>query len=355
MSIALCLVSSALCAEETVRIAIVDGVQQIGLAGKGLEVRKLEVGERYSAAPGGRSVVFLSKGEMKLDGAKVDAVDGVKFRSEGFVRVADQPVRGQIEVRRNGRGLIAINVIPLEDYLAAVLGSEMPSSFPAEALKAQAVAARTYAVRRKIEAWGKPFHLGATVLHQVYGGAKAEDPHSRQAVKETRGEVLTYQMDPIEAFFHSSCGGRTESGFEALGRDRPYLQPVDCACATEARTRWNEAFGPGDFKPLVNEVRDMKVLERTPTGRVKRVALATPRGKKVATGADLRRALGYMKLRSLSFEVKAAKGKITVSGQGFGHGAGMCQWGAKAYAEKGWDYKRILEHYYSGAELRRMY
>ncbi|HCF62280.1 MAG TPA: hypothetical protein DFS52_30350, partial [Myxococcales bacterium] len=118
-------------AAETVRIAIVDGATQITLAGKDLEVRHLEVGERYAPAPGGRSVVYLAKGEMMLDGAPVRAVDGVKYRSQGFVRVADKPVRGEIEVRPNGKGkLIAINVIPLEDYLAAVLGSEMPASFP---------------------------------------------------------------------------------------------------------------------------------------------------------------------------------------------------------------------------------
>ncbi|MBI5543151.1 MAG: SpoIID/LytB domain-containing protein, partial [Deltaproteobacteria bacterium] len=328
---------------------------EITLAGQGLEVRRLEAGGKYAPAPGGRSVVYLSAGKMMLDGAEVRDADGVKFRSDEFVTVAEQPVRGQIEVRRSEKGLIAINVLPLEDYLAAVLGSEMPRSFPLEALKAQAVAARTYAVRRKIEAWGKPYHLGATVLHQVYGGAKAEDAKTRQIVKATEGEVLVWKMEPIEAYFHASCGGHTESGSEALGRPLPYLKSVDCACDTQPRTQWELKLGASDFKSLAKGVKDLEVLERTPTGRAKKVLLASASGKVVVSGVELRKAVGYDKLRSLDFEAERKGGGFQLKGRGHGHGTGMCQWGAKAYAEQGWGYRKILEHYYVGAEIRKMY
>ncbi len=347
--------SSPARADETVRIAIVDGAGEITLAGKGLEVRKLEAGERYAKAPGGRSVVYLSGGRMMLDGAEVRDADGVRFRSEEFVKVADRPVRGQIEIRRNGKGLIAINVLPLEDYLAAVLGSEMPRSFPVEALKAQAVAARTYAIRRKIEAWGKPYHLGATVLHQVYGGAKAEDEKTRQIVRATRGQVLVWKMEPIEAYFHASCGGRTESGEAALGRPLPYLTSVECACSDQRNARWELRLGAKDLKSLGTGVSQVKVLERTETGRARKVLLASASGRRVVSGVDLRRILGYDKVRSLDFETTAKGGAFTFKGQGHGHGAGLCQWGAKAFAEQGWDYRKILGHYYQGAEIRKMY
>ena len=337
------------------RIAIVDGASEITLAGKGLEVRRLEAGEKYAKAPGGRSVVYVSGNKLMMDGAEVRASDGVKFRSEEFVKVADQPVRGQIEIRRNGKGLIAINVLPLEDYLAAVLGSEMPRSFPLEALKAQAVAARTYALRRKIEAWGKPYHLGATVLHQVYGGARAEDAKTRKIVAATRGEVLVWKMEPIEAYFHASCGGQTESGEEALGRPLPYLSSVECACGSQPNAQWALKLGAKDFKSLGKEVKEVKVLERTQTGRARKVRLASASGTRVVSGVDLRRILGYDKVRSLDFEAELKGATFTFKGQGHGHGAGMCQWGAKAWAEKGWDYRRILGHYYQGAEIRRMY
>lgn len=348
-------IASPAAAEETVRIAIADGASEITLAGKGLEVRKLEAGEEYARAPGGRSVVYLSGSKLMMDGAEVADSDGVKFRSDEFVKVAEQPVRGQIEIRRNGKGLIAINVVPLEDYLAAVLGSEMPKSFPLEALKAQAVAARTYAVRRKIESWGKPFHLGATVLHQVYGGARAEDARTRQVVAATRGEVLVWRMEPIEAYFHASCGGHTESGEEALGRPLPYLKSVDCECPSQPNAQWSLKLGSKDFKSLGKGVKDLKVVARTPTGRARKVELASASGTRVVSAVDLRRILGYDKVRSLDFEAERHGSTFTFEGRGHGHGAGMCQWGAKAFAEKGWPYKKILEHYYGGAEIRKMY
>ncbi len=344
-------------AEETVRIAIVDGASEIALSGQDLEVRRLEVGEKFAPAPGGRSVVTLNAKGMFLDGAKVTARDGVKYRSRGLVRCGDKLVRGQIEVRPGRKGLVAINVIPLEDYLLAVLGSEMPRSFPLEALKAQAVAARTYAIRQKIVAWGKPYHMGATVLHQVYGGAKVEDPRTREAVEATRGEVLVWKMEPIEAYFHSSCGGKTESGRDALGRPLPYLKPTECACHGTPRSVWSDSLRAEDFKSLVKgRLEELKVLERTPTGRAQRVLIASSNaGRKVVSGVELRRVVGYDKLKSLAFTAEKHGGLLKFEGKGFGHGAGMCQWGAKAYADQDWSYRRILAHYYSGAELRRMY
>lgn len=349
------LAASNAAADETVRIAIADGVREITLAGKGLMVRKLEAGERYAVAPGGRSVVYFSEGRLMLDGAPVVAPDGVKFRSDGFVTVAEQPVRGQIEIRKSGVGLIAINVLGLEDYLAAVLGSEMPASFPLEALKAQAVAARTYAVRRKINAWGKPFHLGNTVLHQVYRGARAEDVRTREAVRATSGEVLTYRMEPIEAYFHSACGGRTESGQEALGRGLPYLRPVECVCQETLHSDWTLKLRPSDLTSLASGVKGVKVVERTATGRARRVELAAAAGSRALSAVELRRLVGYDRIKSLAFDSESIRGAITFRGRGYGHGAGLCQWGARGFAQRGWDYRRILSHYYSGAELRKMY
>ena len=99
--------------------------------------------------------------------------------------------------------------------MAAVLGGEMPVAFPMEALKAQAVAARTYALQRKIEALGQPVHLGSSVLAQVYGGVNRENPRTRAATAATAGQILTFQLAPIEAYFHASCEGNTETGLDA--------------------------------------------------------------------------------------------------------------------------------------------
>lgn len=344
--------------EETVRIAIVEGATRVALSGKGLEVRLLAAGERYAPAKGGSSEVIQKKDGMYLDGARVTSPDGVRYRSEAIVQVSGKPVRGQIEVRPNGRGkLVAINVVPLEAYLHAVLGSEMPASFPSEALKAQAVAARTYALQKKIAAWGKPYHLGSTVLHQVYGGTRAEDPRTKIAVDATRGEVLIHQMDLVEAYFHSSCGGRTEAGGPALGRPLAYLKPVDCPCGRVkgTPTAWSRTFSAKEMEKLLPGLREIRVLEKTGTGRIERVELRSAKEKKQMSGVELRRRLGYGELKSLFFKINKKGGSFTFSGKGFGHGAGMCQWGARRLAEQGKNYREILSHYYSGSEVMRMY
>jgi stage II sporulation protein D len=224
-----------------------------------------------------------------------------------------------------------------------------------EALKAQAVAARTYAVQRKIAAWGRPYHLSATVLSQVYGGARSEDARTREAVRATGGEVLVWRMEPIEAYFHGSCGGHTESGREALGRDLPYLQSVDCPCGGLAQTSWTRRLGSKDFARVMSELPQLRVTARTASGRVKTVELVAGRTRRTLTGVDLRRLVGYDTIRSLNFDAERQGASLVLRGKGYGHGAGMCQWGAKVLAERGEGYRAILAHYYPGAELRRMY
>jgi stage II sporulation protein D len=261
-----------------------------------------------------------------------------------------------VVIRLHAKGLQVVNVLELEEYLAAVLGSEMPPGFPDEALKAQAVAARTYALQKKLEAYGDASYLGAGVLSQVYGGMSREDEHTRAAVAATHGEVLTYELAPIEAYFHASCGGTTESGQAALNRDLPYLKPVDCPCAKLPQSRWELTVPLPELQSLtgVKDVRALTVVSRTPTGRVRRIALGNGRSM---DAVSFRQRLGYARLKSLSFDVEPLRGEQAVrfTGRGMGHGSGLCQWGAKVLADDGWDYRRILAHYYPGTELQTMY
>src|SRR5690606_32221414 len=170
------------------------------------------------------------------------------------------------------RGLLVVNELSMEKYLAAVLGSEMPPSFEAEALRAQAVAARTYAIGKKIAAAGMPFHLGATVLAQVYGGVHREDPRTRAAVDATRGEVLVFDHAPIEAYFFSSCGGRTEGGAEALGRPLPYLTAHTCPeRADTPGARWKLSLTAAELGKRLGmaPLRSLAIDTRTGTGRAR--------------------------------------------------------------------------------------
>ncbi|MFL5320126.1 MAG: SpoIID/LytB domain-containing protein [Myxococcaceae bacterium] len=351
--LSLCLSLPAL-AVETVRIDMGTEGGDVTLEADGLSFGADVEDGAFKALSSSKAVIRRVDDHLVMGAAPLVG-DSVRFRSAdaGGINTGALRVRGEVVVRMSKQGLQLINVIPLEDYLAAVLGSEMPASFPDEALKAQAVAARTYALQRKLEAYSQPFHLGSSVLSQVYGGLSREDKRTRAAVDATRGEVLTYELQPIEAYFHSSCGGRTESGMAALGRNLPYLQSVSCPCGSLAQSRWELNLPASELKSLFgSEGKKLQVSSRTSTGRATRVAVGT----RSLDAVSFRQKVGYNRLKSLSFEVEAQKGDgLHIVGHGFGHGAGLCQWGAKVFADQGKDYREILAHYYPGAELQRIY
>jgi stage II sporulation protein D len=270
----------------------------------------------------------------------------------------------RIRVRLDGSS--AVEDLRLEDYVAGVVAGELPASFPAEAQKAQAVAARSYALTRKLDAQvaGRAWDIGAGVLSQVYRGQGS--PVARAAAEATAGEVLVLGMAPVEAYFHAVCCGQTESGLAALGKDLPYLVPVDCGrCEDAPGARWRLVLGAGELGRIAGlggPADAVRVVARTATGRAQRVELA--RGERVASlaAADLRQRLGFSRLQSLDFEVselppRSARGERTFAfdGTGQGHGAGMCQWGAAAMARDGKTYREILAHYYPGTDVVRMY
>jgi stage II sporulation protein D len=344
-------------AEETVRIDMGASEGAAVVRGAGLSLGP-DVDEGDFTPLAGESVeILLTPEGVRVMGEASARGEAVRIRAgqDGGLSAGGRAVRGEVVVRAAKGRLQLINVVPLEDYLGAVLGSEMPVSFPDEALKAQAVAARTYALQKKLEALGQPFHLGSSVLHQVYGGLQREEARTRAAVEATRGEVLTHDLAPIEAYFHASCGGRTESGKAALGRGLPYLASVGCSCGRTASARWELELKPEELRPVFGgEVKRLEVEGRTSTGRVLALRAA---GKRV-DAVTFRQKLGYTRVKSLWFEVTAPRKKgqpFRLKGHGYGHGAGMCQVGARTHAEDGWDYRGILGHYYPGAELQRLY
>src|SRR5262249_16580059 len=204
----------------------------------------------------------------------------VRFRTSDaahVLRAGNIEVRGEVVALPKGSKVLLVNVLPMEDYVVAVLGGEMPVSFPMEALKAQAVAARTYALQRKIEALGQPGHLGSRGLPQVDGGVDRGDPRTRAAAAATAGQILTFQLAPIEAYFHASCEGSTETGLDALGRDLPYLQSVACECRPGPSTRWKADLDAGALERAFGGGHgDLRAAARTSTGRVRRLHLGRP-------------------------------------------------------------------------------
>jgi stage II sporulation protein D len=283
---------------------------------------------------------------VRLCAALVAAALAAHAVAEELIRVQVPDAKEPLELR-------------LEDYVAGVVAGEMPGSFPREALRAQAVAARSYALTRKIEAQaaGRPYDIGAGVLAQVF--AKEPGPAARAAAEATAGEVLARDQEPVEAYFHASCGGRTEGGLAALGRDLPYLKPVRCGyCDRAPKVRWSVRLSPRELAKaagLGGAATAARIVSRTPTGRAERVEIAAGDRTALLAASDLRQRLGFSRLPSLAFELRRERGDFVLDGSGHGHGAGLCQWGAAGLAREGKTYREILAHYYPGVEIVRMY
>lgn len=362
LSTALLLAPTAARAEEVVRIAVAEHLATAEVRGPNLRARPLTEEGTYAALERGSVRIASRGGQLILDGRSLEAT-AVKLRADGPIEVAGKRLRGAVELSIEPGGLRVVNELAMEDYLAAVLGSEMPPSFPDEALRAQAVAARTYALRKKIEAQGKPYHLGSTVLAQVYGGVHREDPRTKRAVEATSGEVLVFDHEPIEAYFFSSCGGTTEGGGEALGRPLPYLTSTSCdEPPTTPGARWSLALSAAEIGKRLGAgpLDRVEVTSRSATGRARTLRLVGAGRTCSMSAVEFRRRLGYGELKSLSFDVKRESGKrgavsFRLTGRGSGHGAGLCQWGARAAAERGAGHAAILARYYPGAEIRRIY
>ena len=308
------------------------------------------------------------------------------------VTIGGKPYRGTAVVRATGSGrLTAINQVDMEAYLLGVVPYEIGRVGPEllEASKAQAVAARTYAIRYLGRREQLGFDVLATVEDQVYGGAEGEHDPVSIAVRETAGQILAYQGEPIEAFYHSTCSGQTAAIEEVWPTEapRPYLVSVidlDPATGqafdvTSSRFRWTVTWSAdllretfrrtlADSLPAgvtdVGEILGFETLEHTPSGRIRSMRITTSTATFLVGGDRIRwiflTPTGSI-LNSSKFElttVRDAGGRIqevVAQGMGWGHGIGMCQVGAMGRARAGQDYRSILEAYYPQTELLRLY
>jgi stage II sporulation protein D len=286
----------------------------------------------------------------------------VKSRDD-LIQVNDRKYRGWVELRRNKAGLLlVINDLDIEKYLKGVIAAEIPHAWEFEALKAQAVAARTYALYQKRTAGTRPYHILATVNSQVYHGVNGERPNAVRAVRDTKGLVIDYKGELIPAFYHANCGGHTEDADELWGIDVPYLKGVDCECQRIVEDGlWEKrisAFSVADaLRRLgygVGVLSDLNIHTITPAGRVKHVAVSSGGATALISGDTLRTALGNTAIPSVFFELELLGDEVVFSGRGRGHGVGLCQWGAKEMAQRGHDFKSILAHYYPGTRLSRI-
>ena len=269
----------------------------------------------------------------------------------GYVWIGDRWYRGTTRLIREHNTITAINHVDLEEYLYSVVGAEAVSSWPIEALKAQAVAARSYALYKRNSEANDIYDVDTTVGTQVYKGLDTEYTTTHEAVNSTLGQIMTYNNEVILAAFHSSSGGHTENVEDVWTSPLPYLRAVVDYDHTAPVFEWQQVFPVSRIKTLVagiGNIRGLQPVKMTPRGRVITMKVTGDRGSTNLTGKQIRKAL---KLRSTLFRMSTDGSNVKVSGRGFGHGLGLSQWGAYYLAKKGVDYHRILAHYYQNASL----
>ena len=274
-------------------------------------------------------------------------------RSEGDLLMNGTHYTGNIEVWKGDRGLYLINELPLEDYVERVVASEVGSGWDLEALKAQAVISRTYAVYKKGAKGNPRYDLTSSVLHQVYKGS-SPPIQITFAVKETAGEVLTYGGKPIEALYHSTSGGRTENPEEVFGKSYPYLKSVESNCELSPYWVWERKIPKEEIERALNikGVKGMTISSRTSTGRAKDLLLESESDQTSIKATELRKLLGWSRLPSTNFTVRANGSSIIFEGKGYGHGVGLCQWSALQMAREGKNYREILSFFYPGTKIQ---
>ena len=345
--------SSAALRPETIRVALVKGAESLRLDGVGV---LLTDGQ-------GQPLRLEMPLEVKRtrDGLTVNGrtVPGLVASAPVRVTVNGKGYRGLLEVTAAERGLLVVNELPLEEYLIGLINCEISSAWPIEAVKAQAVIARSYAVYQKQARRGAPYQLESSVMDQVYEGCDVEDSRAARGVQETAGEVLTWEGKVIQAFYHSNCAGHTESSERVWGLNIPYLRGVPCEYCQQANpVKWEQTIPLKRVEVAlrgagyqVYGVRELKVQGRNESGRVQEVGVLSSKGKVSVPGVAFRKALGYSVVKSTNFELRASGEDLLVSGVGSGHGVGLCQWGAKQRATEGFSYREILSYYYPGVTL----
>ncbi len=441
--------------EPPIRVGLAVGIASTIIKSDGaMELRQSKERLLLATTEPAASITF------KIDGGEIISSTGHKasgflvFSKGGNLEFDGRKYRGSFQVVVDGDGLTVVNSLPIEDYLRGVVPSEISPAWETEAIKAQAVAARTYALNRMADNYDRAYDVVASTSDQLYRGMMCEDQRTDAAISATHGITMTYDGAPIIAYYSASAAGCTAGSDEAFGRDIPYLRPVISLDADaynwSLRVTYSELTGALASLGLnIGKPKDIVIDEYAPSGYVKSVKIDGSNGSAVVLARDLRKALGYGKFKSTCFAIGdngafppisvvsdpagdgditqlsariltqadnneimatssdgpettdisqsiviSASGRshlgegcymlgwnsevaqsidfsdsesageftpvnigdgITFIGRGFGHGAGMSQHGALNYAKAGWDYERILKHYYYGIELTKSY
>ena len=267
-----------------------------------------------------------------------------------------------VRVKRESLG--TIDKVPFEEYIIGVVAGEMPASFDIEALKAQAVAARSYVLTKMKQNYKNDYDVVDTISNQVYlddnklrsnwgNNYDVNIAKVKEAVISTRGEYLTYNGEVVNAFFFSTSVGKTENCVDVFGGNLPYLVSVDSSWdedvspvfAVQKEYALNDFYAGLDL-PYATDIKT-EIIDTTSTGRIKKIKI----NDREYTGSEV---ASKLSLRSAFFKIEQDGNKVYINTKGYGHGVGMSQYGALAMAKRGYNYKEILKHYYTNVEISNL-
>lgn len=345
-----------------VRVAVIKGAKELKLEIKSefrimlFETDEVLYAQKFLAPSSVTPMswgVKIADAEFKLYGIRIIPL------TDSAIFINNRSFRGEVDiVRQRDQTLLVVNHINVEDYLRGVLYHEVSHWWPRAALEAQAIASRTFALYQAAANRNKDYDLDCTIYSQVYGGANSERFRTNEAVYKTTGKVLTYNGKLLPAYFHATCAGHTEDASVLWKTEIGPLKGVVCNfCRRSPHFYWRRKISVGDIEKAlsINGIQDIIPKTWDNSGRIVLLEITTPDKTIEYTAKDFRQKVGSNLIKSTIFTIKIKPGpKGTFAyfeGAGWGHGVGMCQWGALGMALRGFNAEKILKYYYPGASI----
>lgn len=345
-----------------IRVAILSDAKSLSLKAKGFyEVTDISRKNILLQGSNFKTTVTVYKDAISL-GRKSFRNNKIfiKTRNPDEIIINGRTFRGDVELIRSGSLLLVVNYIELEDYIKGVLYHEASHYWPQEVLKAQAIVCRTYAIYQMQENKRNDYDVTSDIYSQVYGGRTSERYRTNNMVEETRGFVLTFKGKVFPAYYHATCAGHTEDASLLWNIDITPLKGVACDfCKDSPHYDWHLVLSLEELKDKlaqagykVKAIKDIAVLGQDNSGRVTDLNITLNNDKELKVPAkDFRNIIGPNLIRSTIFQVNIADKDAVFMGTGWGHGVGMCQWGAYFMAKQGYKYPQILKYYYPGSQI----
>jgi stage II sporulation protein D len=346
-------------AVETIRVALVPDVASVTISGSPDLVLTASDGRLVAKEPTAPIEVRIGPLGLTFQGRATELHELIASSAGGDIHLNDLAIGGLLHIVLYRDKLRLINELDVEEYLKGVVPIEISPNWNPEALKVQAIIARTYVLYQRQTNIGKEYDVLATTADQVYGGRTKEHPAANQAVAETSGMVLTFGGELILSVYHSTSAGPTEDASEVWGMDLPYLKGVSCPFDQNSPYyQWSKSFLMDALQESFSKagyalgtIASVTPFRWTEAGRISQIRFLHSQGELILKAEELRRILGYAELPSTRFRIEKIGPEIQIQGNGYGHGVGLCQWGAKEMAEMGYSYDKILKYYYPGVRM----